>query len=250
MSFEEYKEFLSKVQNKINSYGIDIEINDQNISCIPLDILDENDGKKDKILELLKELCKVTTNNKELNFVSLFPNAFTKSFQPFSKFQIAQEILSKSDSVSSQYKNLNKFFDMEEDMSLYRSGQNAKAYSDIYKKLRENMPDEFVDFVNSDEWAKITNDGKILNLSLHARMRLIERFALKDIKDGKNISYEEMASRLNDMLKAVYTSQVDKIEISPEDSVLKINFKYKKDNRTTTAAFDKNGKMVTIYQKK
>ena len=59
------------------------------------------------------------------------------------------------------------------------------------------LPNKFIDFVNDDSYLKIEN--KTANLTLHARLRLIERFGFNNIN-----SIEELCSDKNkEYLKSI-----------------------------------------------
>ena len=249
MSFEEYKDFLSDAQDKLKSYGTNIKINNKNISYLPLNLLEEGNSKETQTLGLLKRLYKSSNNDSELNFISSLSSAFVKKHKPVAELQIIQEIISRSDSADSQYVNLNRVFGLQDDIDYYRGDKNAKVYFKTSQIVQGKIPQEFFDFVNSNDWTRITDNGKCVNLTPHARLRLIERFALNDYDSIEDIDYKEMAQKLNAVLKAVYSSKETKIKLNPITSKLEVSFKFDKDNSDAVAIFDKSGVMVTIYPK-
>ncbi len=250
MSFAKYTSFLSNTQDKINSYGVNIKIDNKNINYLPLAPLNKRKDEDSQTLELLKRLYKASNSNKELNLISALSMAFVEKNDNAAKFQIIQEILSKSNSANSQYENINRVFGLQNDIDYYMANDDKKISSKTSRIIQEKIPKEFFDFVNSDDWTRITDDGKYVNLILHAKLRLIERFALNDVDSIEDLDYKKMAQKLNAVLKEVYSSDTSTIKLNPLTSNLEVNFKYGEKEADGLAVFDKSGRMITIYPKR
>ena len=94
----------------------------------------------------------------------------------YSANKIAKDIVLNMDKSEESYQNIVKFLN-EDKNRLGLEGDDSDYLQTV--ALQMQISDEFVDFVNSTDWLQYDDDKtKIPNLSLHARLRAIDRFAL------------------------------------------------------------------------
>ena len=122
-------------------------------------------------------------------------NAKTNECNKFSSKNIAEEIVFKMKKSSESYQNIIRLLQLDK-KSL---GLDEELPDYLYiRALIQVLPEEFVDFVNSNDWIKYSNDD-VANLSLHARLRAIDRFALSETDDISDLYSDETKEKLKNV---------------------------------------------------
>ncbi len=245
IDFSKSIELLNSIQEKIDSLNIPIQINSSNINSINLDEI--NSKKSVSATALINILDDMSCSTDDANFIVSLPGA-TKNVESntFSPYRIAQEIASKIDKSGESYQNISRLLGIDRvSLSLPRDC----SYYFYVKAIEQALPKQFVDFVNSDEWLKFSNDEVCsANLVLHARLRAIDRFALNDADNIDVLYKDETISKLKDLLKTVYTTSP--IDIKGADLSKRFVADFVHGSNVIEAVFLNNGEMITIVPKR
>ncbi len=243
INFNQNRKTLESLQKRLDKLNIPTKLNSSNIvniDCSKFKNGSISDWQIPDILELLQEESQkgnfLTTmpNNKDLNSVN---NQYRNPFR------IAREIVSKNENSSEPYKNITsllgldkKTLDLDDDCSLY-----------IYTKAVENaLNKDFIDFVNSNKWMEY-NDKQAPCLTLHARLRAIERFGLKGCKNIEELYTKETTEKLNALFKTIYTQKPTQIKGSESDKRIIADFNH--NSNIIEAVFSDKGDMITVVEK-
>ena len=92
------------------------------------------------------------------------------------------------------------------------------------------------------------DDKKVPNLTFHARLRAIDRFALDSANDIKELYTQEAKDKLKELIKTVYTSCPTEINGNGSDKRIVVDFNH--NNREIEAVFSQDGKMLTIVPRR
>lgn len=244
VGLNEYLAVLDKIQEGFASSGIPIKINNDNISAIGSEYFC-NDSKisQYKIIQLADKMSQKTGGN----FIASLEKAFSDESTNASPYAIAREIVNRASKNSESYKNilreLNLTLCKEDALS---DGATRTEY--IYA-LAKALPQEFVDFVNDNEWTDFAGDNKYPNMKLHAKMRLIDRFVLNEEGSIEKLYTKETEEKLKNVLKTVYTNAPLKlIKCNKKDKDrFEAQFDYGNDNKIN-AVFCNGGEMITIVK--
>ena len=245
VDFTQGIDVISSLQAKINDLNVPIQINGNNINRIDVDsILAEDTVSTKTLIDILENISNSTQTS---NFIGALPGATNKTdCNSFSSYRIAQEIASKIDKSGESYQNISRLLGIDR-VSL--SLPNNCSYYFYVKAIENALPKEFVEFVNSDEWMKFSDD-KVgsANLVLHARLRAIDRFALNDA-DNIDVLYKtETISKLKDLFRTIYTKSP--IDIKGTDSSKRFVADFVHGSNVIEAVFLDNGEMITIVPKR
>ena len=80
-------------------------------------------------------------------------------------------------------------------------------------------------------------------MTLHSKLRIIDRFALSDNRSIKNLNTEETTCLLKDILKTIYTQIPIQIKGHEESKRIIIQTVY--NNQTIESVFNGEGKLIT-----
>lgn len=245
VDFTQGIDVISSLQAKINELNVPIQINSNNINGIDVDsILSEESVSTKTLIDILESISAPTEDS---NFIVSLPGSTKKTdCNAFSSYRIAQEIASKIDKSGESYQNISRLLGIDRvSLSLPRDC----SYYFYVKAIEKALPKEFVEFVNSDEWMKFSDD-KVgsANLVLHARLRAIDRFALNDA-DNIDVLYKtETISKLKNLFRTIYTKSP--IDIKGTDSSKRFVADFVHDSNVIEAVFLDNGEMITIVPKR
>lgn len=241
IDFEKYSAILKLIQGKLDRLNIPIKINNDNISQIDIELF--KDKNKVSVQDLTCLLNKLLKAQDGYIFVSSLPNAVRNDEKEYSRFQIAVEFVHKFGKTDESYSNINNKLGL--DRKLLGLKEDCSDYLYI-RAIEQALPDEFVDFVNSNNWVSEDKEH-IPNLSLHARLRLIDRFGLSNGGDISELYTNETQKRLIDILNTVYTQTPESIKGSDQTKRIIIDTNY--NGKTIETVFAQNGKMITIVPK-
>lgn len=241
IDFEKYAATLKLLQDKLDRLNIPQKINNDNISKINIsELYGKNKISVASLTLLINDLLSAKDG---YIFISALPSAKGAKENTYSRFQIAVEYANKVVKSDESYSNIT------EKLKLDRRSLGLKDDCSDYlyiRALEHALPDEFVDFVNSNSWIS-DNDDNIPNLSLHARLRMIDRFGLKKGSDISELYTADTQNRLKDILNSIYTQTPESIRGSDKTKRIILCTNY--DNMPIETVFAQNGKMITIVPK-
>lgn len=241
VDFDQYCKILMLIQKKLDELNIPLNINNDNILSIDIDYFkSKNKIPSSAVIYLLNSIYK--TEEGEI-FISKLSEGLISRKNSYSKFQIAKEFTDRVNKTDESYTNLMQKLGL--DKKTLELEDNCSDYLYI-KAVEQALPDEFVSFVNSNDWLEIDKD-KVPNLSLHARLRLIDRFALSKNNSIESLYSEETVNSLKAMIKAIYNDTPDSIRGSDRTKRIIIDTRYGNDIIETV--FSRHGKMITIVPK-
>ena len=242
ISFEEFMEQINQIQTSLNSAGIPIKITGDSICLLnPKDVMTYKKGQSSQLIKLAAQL----SNKKDKNFISGLNSAFTNKTHNITPREIAREI-AKPDKNDGPYTNIIRELKLsKKDLGINEI--NINNQSEYMYALANALSEEFVSFINSDDWTNFTRDASIQpNLTLHAKLRAIERFALNEKGNIKHLYSEETKIKMQNLFKTIYNKMPEKIEKSKIDNKFIAYFSYGTGKIKTV--FNNNGKMITIIK--
>ena len=245
IDFTECLQILNNLQKKLNNLNLPIQITADNINRI--DLSEYKSSNKIQSQEIAALLDKMLLPTQGKNFLTALPDSTQKTTNKISAYKIAKELAFNLDNSQESYHNLTRI------LGLSKSSLNLTADISTYlyiDAILEKLPQEFIDFVNSDDWLKYSDEeGKeIPNVSLHARLRAIDRFALNGIDDINELYSEETKEKLRNLFRSVYTQTP--IDIKGTEQTKQIVANHMHNSVVLETVFSPKGKLVTIVQKR
>lgn len=235
LSFDENCELIKNLQLKIQKKNFPLKITDKNILNL-------------NIQDFYSKVCTpqiisaLSCNERDTNIISTLPETFVRKNAKTTKFKIAREILKKLYSSRESYMGISRMFRIYKDDQMLQSCSKRDQISIIKDKL----PDEFVDFINSDDWI-YRKDRNFANLSLHAKLRLIDRFIFKGTNNPNYLYTEEAKNKLLGIQKEIYENMPKNIEMTKTQTRYKTYNNF--NDEIIETVFTKKGEMVTIVPK-
>ena len=241
IDFTIYKSMLEKIQNQLNKYNIPFEIDNTNINLIDTDYFKYiDDFSYGDTLYLINSLSGADEKG---NFISKLSESRVKTIREYSRFNIANEIVNKTYDEDA-YNNIMSIFGLKKE----QLGLEKDCSDYIYARMiAQKLDDEFIDFVNSSEWLNYRGDNSYPNLSLHAKLRLIDRFALEQCGSLEDLYSENTQNYIKNLLKTIYFENPSQITGDKKDGKITTFFEFEYD--TIKTVFGPDGKMVTIIAK-
>ncbi|MBR6299209.1 MAG: hypothetical protein IKR34_08160 [Candidatus Gastranaerophilales bacterium] len=247
---------IRNLERKLRQYGFNVHIDNKNILCVPYPVLNDIGMSDKEFANLLNNLHSAANIGYPSNYTVFYKDAFNKPKHNYSATYIIKEILSqvqKFDSIhNAKYENIQRAFGLNEIIGEYENAEDRND-AEYIERIEEKIPDEFYKFVNSDEYLKIESsqkNEKIPELSLHAKMRLIDRFGLVGVDFENGIDYEKVAANIKDVLSVIYMVNPTVLLEDCSGEVCKIASTHKCDNYNIRVVFDDAGKMVTAINLK
>ncbi len=237
--FKDVVSILEQTQEKISSTNIPMKISSKNIKYIGT----EEIKTVEDLTKLLDKLYGATGSD---NFLKIMATSKKSNPPKFTAYKIAQELAFKIGTTTESYKNITRLLGLEK--SKLNLPYDCSPY--LYTKAIEKaLPKEFVDFVNSNDWIKLSdNDKKAPNIMLHAKLRAIDRFALEDARNIQELYTPKTKEKLKKIFKAVFTTQPKTIRGT--DKTKRIIADFIHDDNIIEAVFTKQGDMITIVEKR
>jgi len=234
ITFNDYFATLKRIQSTIELYTNEIKVNNQNI--LNIENIEKYINNPTLIDADINIIINALSGNKTSGcFVSALPCAKTKNNKKYTSYQIMYEIIKKNEENSySNIKrqiNLNLNDDISDDVPF-------NVYAQEYAK---KLPEELVMLVNDDSWLDYNHDGNVPNCSLHAKLRIIDRFILNG-KDISQLQENDIKEEFYNILYMIYETKPDKI--IHKDNRIIIENKYK--DRDVAAVFTQDGTFVTL----
>ena len=234
MSLSEFLEKTSLIEQTLETYGIEVKINNKNIENIDFSNLKGNKINPNK-LSILAKSC--LNPNDDGNFVCGLNNALVGVQKEYNFKRIIREILTgEVGRYGENYSGIIREFNLDKDV-IANIDCNYQFSSVTNPLLKEKLK-PLEDFINNDSYLPEIN-GKKPNMCLHAKMRLIDRFILQENKD---LFGEETKEELKEILKTVYLEE-PKI-LKARENVIVAYFNHL--DYEIKAVFNKDGEMLTI----
>lgn len=240
IDFQGYIKALNLVKSKIKETKVPVKIDNTNIHLIDMDtIAGKNDLPPKLIVTLLNKL---SGTDEHTNFISKFENSYTDKDGLYASFDIANEIVGKEYSQDNKYSNIIKLFKLSKrDLGL---SENC-AYYIYVKAMAHALPINFINFINSHDWLKLQEDAENFpNISLHAKLRLIDRFALQNCKTAQELYEDSTKEYIRDILKSIYIQNPDLVTTDKDNKNTVTITQH--NTESIKSVFGKNGRMVTI----
>ena len=244
IDFSEGTEIVRKAQEKIEDLNLPAKISAENIHLLHLsDLQTTSQIGANEIIGVLESIHK-SENGK--NFLTALEESKDENNIKYSKHRIATELVWKMKASKESYQNIIRLLGLERStLGLPYSASNY-LYIDA---IEEKLPDDFVDFVNSNEWINFSDDTteKSPNIVLHARLRAIDRFALNNATSIEELYKEETVQRLKSLFKSVYCDIPT--DVRGTDHTRRIITNHIFESNVIEAVFSPKGQMITIVQK-
>lgn len=231
---------LAHIQNEIDNLNIPVRLNGDNVISIDIDRF--HSAQKYSLDDILDLLNSIYNTPEDRNFLGVMSVSKTHQDDEIDAFKVAKEIAMRIDKSSESYRNIAKLLQIDK----RTLGLDWDCSTYIYARaIQDVLPKELIELVKSDDWTQyLENGNKSACLSLHARLRAIDRFALDGVTNAKEINTPEVKQRLKDLLTTVYTSKPVDIRSSFVDDKIIANFIH--DGKEVEVVFGQDGRMVTI----
>ena len=116
------------------------------------------------------------------------------------------------------------------------------------KAVEENLHMEFIHYINSNNWTSLDSQESLIpNISLHARMRIIDRFAMPNYDNAEDLYSGKNIAKLRSFVKSIYQDPNIVIKGNNTSNRIITNTNYGQDVIETV--FAKNGEMITTVVK-
>lgn len=237
---------LTNIQNEINNLNIPINLNGDNVISIDMNRYDSACRySKDDIIDLLTTIYNTPEDRNFLGVMSISQN---HQEEKLDSFRIAKEIAMRIDKSQESYHNLAKLLQIDK-RSL---GLERDCSTYIYARaIQDVLPKELIELVQSNDWTQYTDatdKNKTPSLCLHARLRAIDRFALDDINNIKELNSPKVKQKLKDLMTTVYTTKPTDIRGSNVNDKIIVDFLH--NGKEVEVVFGQDGQMVTIVPRR
>ncbi len=231
MTLENFSKSLKDLKHAIEKFTKETGVTSPSLQNIDYKLLTEEDleldfNNKDMLCKIIKKL----THGKDYRSVlTSFINCYTNTEKmSIMKSGIAKELTRVEKEGFEPYDNLKKVLKLrKEDLGLAENATSEEYGRAIY----ENIPQKFMDFINSDIFTrKFKNVTKIPKISIHAKLRLIDRFLLNE---GKGLSYlysKAAKEEIQAVLRAVYDIDPKEIKLISAENMAGRNYRIAKDD--------------------
>ena len=183
--------------------------------------------------------------NQDGNFITQLEQSFKPETRRYNRYHIIDEFLKKeTKTYSDKYSNIKRLLDLTSE------DENVQGNFSEYQKYRQalvnKLPEGFIKLVNSNDWLDYNNDKKhIPNMDLHARLRLIDRYALEGKDDINSLYTKETQDNIKKVLKSIYTLPPTNIQY--DDEINRIIMQTEYNGKSIKTVFSRNGNLITIY---
>jgi len=239
IDFNKASTILYQLSKEIAFSLLPVQINENNMELIKIENY-ENKTQKERFIELLNNLYEPQA---DFNFLRTLSSTQKTYKQRYTPQKIADEIAKNIDKSEESYQNLTRLLGLEK----HQLGLDEEKYSQrMYAKIIESiLPKELINTVNSDElFGDVAIDNSVPNVSLHGRLRLIDRYILNETDDIGILCQEETKEKIKNLYSFIFKSKPYSIEGSSDSTRFAINFRY--NSQIIKVIFTKNGEMLTI----
>lgn len=222
---------LRNLKFELEKSGFPLTLTADNLSNLSYDdLLNFKTPNNEIDIKILNKLLGLSDNQSP---VLSLPNVYTDRSQ-HDRFKIAFELLNVK-AGSDSYPLLIKF--------LFGKNFNNVSHSEI-KKCSYEIPEYFIDFVNSKFKAP---NGKDYNMSLHSKLRIIERFLMEDIETQEDFISIDTYKKLDSLLNSIYNKEQLMFKNSVGGERILFNSIY--NGKVIETVFNKSGVLVTAVEK-
>lgn len=197
MDFITYSKKLDGINAELQKYGIPFNVNNSNILKLSFD------KEYSDVYTILNSIFDAKDDE---NFITKLSSTFRKRNHVITGYDIAEEIASqyKTENEACYYNNIMKKLGLTFENP--ETDDEKKKFS--YKmSVAQALPEDFIKFVNSDDWFNFNPENNPPCISLHARLRLIDRFGLDGDKTLDDLYSKETSDNIKNLLKTIYTSK-------------------------------------------
>ncbi len=246
VDFTKATTILNTLQTKLNERNLPLVITADNIDVVSIEELKSaSEITTEHIISTLNRAYKAQEGH---TFIATMPESKEETHhQQYKAKKIAEEIAFKMNVSDESYQNLVRLLGLrKQELGLK---EDASEYLHV-KAIQENLPKEFVDFVNANDWLQYSENGieETPSLILHARLRAIDRFALENATDISELYTEETKTKLKEIFKTIYTQNPS--DVKGTDRTKRIITNHKIGSNIIEAVFSPQGKMITIVPKR
>lgn len=236
--FKEAARVLDFLYRQIESAFLPITINENNINLINPKLYADKTANQTNI-QMFNAIYKP---KKGYNFLRSISNAKQTYKEKFTSYDIAVELAKNIQKSDESYKTLSKFLKLDK-ASL---GLDEKCSQHIYVKAIEHiLPKQLINFINSNElFDYVAYNGTVPEVSLHARLRLMDRFILPELNYIQNLDTDDAKEKAKQLYKTIFKSQPNEIYGIPDSKRIVVSFK--DDSQMFRAVFSASGEMLTI----
>ena len=239
IDFTSYKNILeTTVQNikKLNFSAVTID--NENIANIDFEHLKQNlELSKYNAPDVLNNILSASPGE---NFILKLPSAISTKKLFATPFKIAFEIAVNADKNQESYNNIISKFKLDKKSLQLDKNISEYAYADAIEKA---LPKEFIDLVNDDSCFQF-ND-KTPALSLHAKIRMIDRFAFNNSNSSLDFHSDEIKTNLKNIISLIYSQNPYSVKGQDYDKRI-LTETYTQNNEKIQAVFSKYGMLITV----
>lgn len=236
VDYKECKNILETKQQSIDKLNVPVTINSENILNPDFNDYIEELPSLNKTVVFINKLL-----NTEENFITKLQNSILQNKPEINKYRIADEIVKNAYLDENSYKNI--IGKLEVDSQI-----NAMPIHVYRKELTRFLNKDFIKFVNSTDWLNYNNNqDEIPNVSLHAKLRAIERFGLEGKTNINDLYSEETIEELKDVFRTIYTEKP--INTEAEQDLKRIVFTHAYKGRELISVFTNSGELITLHYK-
>ncbi len=239
MDFISYTEILESLNNCIKQYQIPRSIDNDNI--LNIDINKYKNKKINGVKEVNDLLSSILNIKGSNNFINGLKSTYTHKKQIYNPYKIAEEIVKNLGKTDESYQNIARELKLDKE-----SLKLPPDYDDILYlyAVKNKLPAEFTDFVNSNDWLNFLDDeNKIPNLTLHARLRLIDRTVLNEQDSIEKLYQDTAKERLKTIIKSIYTQTPSSLR--GRDETHRITILTPFENKRIESVFSNRGELIT-----
>lgn len=236
VDYKECKTILETKQQSIDKLNVPVTINSENILNPDINDYMEELPSLNKTVVFINKLL-----NTEENFITKLQNSKFQNEQEINKYRIADEIVKNSYFDNDSYKNIIGKLEVDNQI-------NAMPIHVYRKELTRFLNKDFIKFVNSTDWLNYSeNQDEIPNVSLHAKLRAIERFGLEGKENITDLYSDETIEELKDVFRTIYTEKP--INTEAEQDLKRIVFTHAYKGRELISVFTNSGELITLHYK-
>ena len=239
MSFKSYIKAIENIQKKFEVLGINIQINAGNLDLIDLNKYQNIKANDPEIFNLAKSIL---NPEGEGNFICGLGKSFVEIGEYVNKNRIGKEIIrSQVGRYSEPFSNIIEIF------GLSQQKLNPENNPDYKYDWYKHIDSELLEFLNIADWLQLEDkNGKQPSITLHARLRLIDRFVLDSKKGKSQLKDEKTKEKLHEVVRVIYAQTPIKVE-KMSDKRFVAFFDYNGDY--IKAVFSEGGELLTVIKK-
>lgn len=238
--FKQTTDTLNMLCALIERKFLPLQIDENNIGLInPNSYVECANNDNKMTLQLFYALYKPRKN---CNFLRTMSSAPKTCKEKYPSYKIALELANNIEKSDESYQNIVKLLQIDK-KSL---GLNERCAPRMYAGVIEKMfPRELINFINSDNlFEYVAYDDTVPNVSLHARLRLLDRFILPEIGLVSDLDKNEVQEKVKKIYETIFKSQPYEINGFPGSK--RIEAYFDDGNQKFKVIFSPSGEVITI----